>query len=76
MRLSTQCRGLGYDGKRALVKANTTYYHQIGYFLIEPDDSIEDRLENVPYYAELFTGHALFSEPNDVESIRKMLLEA
>ena len=67
---------IGYDDKRALIKANTTYYHQTGYFLIEPDDSLEDRLENVPYYAELFTGHSLFPEPDDVNSIRKILLEA
>lgn len=67
---------VGYDDKRALVKANTTYYHQTGYFLIETADSVEDRLENVPYYAELFTGHSLFPEPDDVESIRKVLLEA
>jgi AcrR family transcriptional regulator len=67
---------LGYDAKRALVKANTTYYHQAGYFLIEPGDSIEDRLENVPFYAELFTGHSLFPETCDVETIRKVLLEA
>jgi len=69
-------KSLGYDDKRALIKANTTYYHQTGYILMEPNDNIEDRLENVPYYAELFTGHTLFPDPDDVESIRKTLLEA
>jgi AcrR family transcriptional regulator len=67
---------IGYDDKRALVMANTTYYHQTGYFVIKPSDCIEARLANVPYYAELFTGHSLFPEPINVESIHKTLLEA
>jgi hypothetical protein len=67
---------VGYDDKRALVKANTTYYHQTGYFVIQPGDSLEERLENVPYYAELFTGHSLFPDITDIESIRKVLLDA
>lgn len=44
---------LGFEGKAALIRARVMYFHQTGYFAMQINETIEERLENVPYYAEI-----------------------
>lgn len=67
---------LGFDEKRATVRAHSMYYHQSSYFQLDEMETEEERLANAPYYAEFLTGHSLFPEPDDTTTTRQILLDA
>lgn len=46
---------LGYDEKTAEFRAKIMYYHQIGYQTLEVEESLDQRLVNAPYYAEIIS---------------------
>jgi AcrR family transcriptional regulator len=48
----------GYAEADAAVRARVVYLMQIGYYALEVSEPLEDRLANVPFYLETFTGRA------------------
>jgi len=44
---------LGFTGRAALVRAYVTYFHQTGYNAMQVSEPREERLMNIPYYAEV-----------------------
>jgi hypothetical protein len=46
--------GLGPD--ESLVRARVVYFHQIGYYALAIDESIEERVRLAPFYNEVLTG--------------------
>lgn len=46
---------LGFTGKAAQVRAYVTYFHQTGYNAMQVSEPREERLSNIPYYAEVLT---------------------
>lgn len=51
--LEQMYRDFGYETHSAHVRAQLAYFHQIGYYSVGIDEPIDDRLRNIPYYAEI-----------------------
>lgn len=50
---------LGYDQTEATVRARTLYYHQVGYFALKIEQSLDERLALLPVYFRVLTGFPL-----------------
>ncbi len=50
---------MGYKGKEANVRARITYYHQVGYYALDVQESRRERLALLPYYLKVLTGNEL-----------------
>lgn len=46
---------LGFEGRAAKVRAHVTYFSQTGYNAMQVSEPREERLLNVPFYAEVLT---------------------
>jgi AcrR family transcriptional regulator len=46
----------GDDRKMAIARARVIYFHQIGYYALAIDESLDDRLDFAPYYHRILTG--------------------
>ena len=46
---------LGFTGRAAQVRAYVTYFHQTGYNAMQVSEPRQERLLNIPYYAEVLT---------------------
>lgn len=46
---------LGFEGRAARVRAHVTYFSQTGYNAMQVSEPREERLLNVPFYAEVLT---------------------
>ncbi|MDI3338841.1 TetR/AcrR family transcriptional regulator [Defluviimonas aestuarii] len=46
---------LGFEGRAASVRAHVTYFSQTGYNAMQVTEPREERLLNVPYYADVLT---------------------
>jgi AcrR family transcriptional regulator len=57
----------GYAEADAAVRARVVYLMQIGYYALEVSEPLEDRLANVPFYLETFTGRA--PQPGEVAAL-------
>lgn len=64
---------MGFKGKAALVRARVTYFHQVGYNAMQISETLDERLSNLPYYAEILTERTDLLEINDPDTIRKIL---
>ena len=65
---------LGYDKKTAEFRAKIMYYHQIGYQTLEVEESLDQRLMNAAYYAEIISENPQkypYNDPDGVLSIMK-----
>ncbi len=51
--LKTMFEAMGFEGKAALIRARVMYFHQTGYYAMQIEETVEERLENVPFYAEV-----------------------
>lgn len=47
---------LGYDDEESDIRARVFYFHQIGYFAIGIETSVEDRLRAAPKYLDILCG--------------------
>jgi AcrR family transcriptional regulator len=47
---------MGYRGKEANVRARVMYYHQVGYYAMEVQETQEQRRALIPYYRKVLTG--------------------
>lgn len=48
---------MGCDGAEALIRARVTYFHQIGYYSLAIEESVEDREKLMPLYMRVLAGH-------------------
>lgn len=46
---------MGFEGHAAEIRARVAYYHQVGYNAMRVREPRDQRLRNVPYYAEILT---------------------
>ena len=58
----------------AAVRARAMYYHQIGYYAIQPDEPLKKRLMLVPHYATMFTGVDIFAGCKTPDQVRAKLI--
>ena len=63
--------GLGPD--ESLVRARIVYFHQIGYYALAIDESMEERVRLAPFYNEVLTGQRPTPE---LESMLSSLVES
>lgn len=56
MLLGAIFEGSGEDRLTALARARVIYFHQIGYYALAFDESLEDRLALAPHYHRILTG--------------------
>jgi AcrR family transcriptional regulator len=47
---------MGYQGRRAHVRARVMYYHQVGYYALGMRETRKKRQQLLPFYAEVLTG--------------------
>jgi AcrR family transcriptional regulator len=47
---------MGYRGKEANVRARVMYYHQVGYYAMDVQETQEQRRALIPYYRKVLTG--------------------
>lgn len=65
--------GFGFDEARARVKAESTYYHQVGYFTVDVHEELDGRLAKIPYYAE-FINPGIIAKDMPIPQLRKLLI--
>ena len=46
----------GYEEREAFIRARITYFHQVGYYTIGLDETLEERMELLPTYVYILTG--------------------
>lgn len=72
-----QLRGMfeamGFEGRAALIRARVMYFHQTGYSAMKITETVEERLENVPFYAEILADKLDLLGLKDVSEIRRYL---
>jgi len=49
---------MGYDEDEAFVRARIVYFHQIGYYTLDVQESRQQRLRLLPLYVRILTGQA------------------
>lgn len=65
---------LGFDDKRAQIRARITYFHQVGYGAMEIHDDPDERLLNLRFYAEALTGRSDLMVCGTAEEVRAFIL--
>ena len=67
---------MGFAGKTAEIRARVTYFHQAGYNAMQITETIEERLSNIPYYAEVLTDRSDLLRLKSPEKVRNLLKSA
>lgn len=67
-------RAIGFEGKAAVMRARVTYFHQVGYNAMQITETLEERLVNIPYYAEILTERTDLLALEGPDAIRAVLL--
>jgi AcrR family transcriptional regulator len=55
--LTGMLMGWGHSARDADVRARTVYLVQIGYISMQTHETLETRMERIPHYVEIYTGH-------------------
>ena len=66
---------MGFEGKAALIRARVMYFHQTGYYAMQIVETMEERLINVPYYAEILADRLDLLELRTAAEVKKFLEE-
>lgn len=66
---------LGFAARAARIRAQVTYFHQVGYNAMQIRESREERLRNIPYYAEILTENRDMLRLTTPAKVRRCLLE-
>lgn len=66
--------GFGHEPMSALVRARTMYYHQIGYYTLDVEETSDERLMQIPHYAEIIAGDAWLKTATTPESVQSLLI--
>ncbi|MGB3313183.1 MAG: TetR/AcrR family transcriptional regulator [Albidovulum sp.] len=65
---------LGFEGRAARVRAHVTYFSQTGYNAMQVSEPWEERLHNVPFYAEVLTDRLDLLRIGSVEALAELIL--
>lgn len=65
---------MGFGTRSSRVRALMTYFHQSGYYRMEIDETPEERLANIPYYAEILVGSGFISADMSIDALRQLVL--
>ncbi len=65
---------MGFGTRSSRVRALMTYFHQSGYYRMEIDETPEERLANIPYYAEILVGSDFIPANMSIEALRHLVL--
>lgn len=65
---------MGFEGHEALIRARVTYFHQAGYNAMQITETLDERLLNIPYYAEILTDRADLRSLRTADQVRAMLV--
>ncbi|MBA69661.1 MAG: hypothetical protein CML30_12365 [Rhizobiales bacterium] len=71
--LKSMYEGFGYEEGASRVKAESAYYHQVGYFTVGVTEALESRLSKIPYYAE-FIQPGIIPKDTPLDDLKKMLI--
>lgn len=66
---------LGFEGRAAAVRAHVTYFSQTGYNAMQITESREERLLNIPFYAEVLTDRLDMLELMTAQAVQDKLLK-
>jgi AcrR family transcriptional regulator len=66
---------MGFSGRAALIRARVTYFHQAGYNAMQISETLEERLQNIPYYAEILTDRQDLLALETAAAVRAFLLD-
>lgn len=66
---------MGFDQKPAEIRARVTYFHQTGYNFMQITETVEERLANIPFYAEVLTDNRGLLSCRSPEEVRDCLLQ-
>lgn len=64
---------LGFEAQRAEIRARVAYYHQVGYNAMRVRETRDQRLRNVPFYAEILTDSRALAHLDSAEAVRRVL---
>ena len=73
--LRTVFEAMGFAGRAALIRARVTYFHQTGYNAMQITESLEERLTNIPYYAEVLTDRRELLSLKNPSGVRQCLID-
>jgi phosphopantetheinyl transferase (holo-ACP synthase) len=65
---------MDFSGREALIRARVTYFHQAGYNAMQITETQEERLLNIPDYAEILTDRADFRSLRTADEVLAMLI--
>lgn len=65
---------LGFEGRAAMVRAHVTYFSQTGYNAMQVTEPREERLLNIPFYAEVLTDRLDLLELTTAQAVQDKLL--
>lgn len=71
--LQTMFADMGFNPRSSRVRALMTYFHQSGYYRMEIDETLEERLANIPFYAEILVGPGFVSTDMPIEDLRSLI---
>jgi|TARA_R110002072_G_scaffold97728_8_gene214924 AcrR family transcriptional regulator len=71
--LADMFKEIGFDQRSARVRARVTYFHQSGYYRMGINETLEERLVDIPYYSEILLGNNFISPDHDLEEIRRRI---
>ncbi len=64
---------LGFESHQARIRARVAYYHQVGYNAMRVREPRDQRLRNVPFYAEILTDSRALMHLDSAEAVRLVL---
>lgn len=65
---------MGFSPRSSRVRALMTCFHQSGYYRMEIDETPEERLANIPYYAEILVGSGFISADLPPDELRRLVV--
>ncbi len=72
--LTSVFQAMGFQDKAAIIRARVTYFHQTGYNAMQIKETQEERLRNLPYYAEVLTDSTVMHRLPTPDDVRNFLL--
>lgn len=72
--LTSVFEAMGFERKAAIIRARVTYFHQTGYNAMQITETQDERLSNLPYYAEILTDNTDMHRLKSPQEVRRFLV--